>query len=78
MNNLFVDLLDKGVVIFLDNILIYSMTAEQHCKLLEKVLTHLFKHIAASILLKAEKVQFTHKTTTYKIGDNLILKTIKI
>ena len=34
MNNLFVDLLDKGVVVFLDDILIYSDTLERHLALL--------------------------------------------
>ena len=29
MNNLFVDILDKGVVAFLDDILIYSTIAEE-------------------------------------------------
>ena len=30
MNNLFVDMLDKEVVIFLDDMLIYSTTAEEN------------------------------------------------
>ena len=38
MNNLFEDMLDEGVVVFLDDILIYSTTSEGHFKLLEKVL----------------------------------------
>ena len=29
-NNLFADLLDKGVVVFLDDILIYSNSLEEH------------------------------------------------
>ena len=29
MNNLFLDMLDKGVVVFLDDILIYSTIAEE-------------------------------------------------
>ena len=37
MNNLFVYLLDKRVVVFLYNILIYSMMVEEHFKLLENV-----------------------------------------
>ena len=44
MNNLFVDLLDNGVVIFLDNMLIYNTIIEEHFKLLEKVFTCLHKH----------------------------------
>ena len=41
MNNLFADLLDKGVIVFLDDILIYSSTLEEHNRLLELVLSRL-------------------------------------
>ena len=34
MNNLFADLVDKGVVVFLDDILIYSNSVEEHNRLL--------------------------------------------
>ena len=37
MNNLLVDMLDKGVIVYLDDMLIYSTTAEQHSELLEGV-----------------------------------------
>ena len=37
MNNLFEDMLDQGVVVFLDDMLIYSTTLEGCFKLLEKV-----------------------------------------
>ena len=36
MNNLFIDMLDKGVVVFLDDVLIYSTIVEEHFELLEK------------------------------------------
>ena len=36
--NLFEDMLDQGVVVFLDDMLIYSTTLEGHFKLLEKCL----------------------------------------
>ena len=45
MNNLFVDLLDKGVVVFLDDVLIYSTAIEEQIEVLEKVFTCLCKHI---------------------------------
>lgn len=38
MNNLFSKLLDKGVVVFLDDILIYSTTLNQHIDLVTEVL----------------------------------------
>ena len=42
MNNLFVDMLDKGVVVLLNNVLIYSTMAKEYFKLLERVFAHLY------------------------------------
>ena len=44
VNNLFVDLLDNRVLIFLDDMLIHSIMEEQNFKLLEKVFAHLHKY----------------------------------
>ena len=44
MHKVFRDLLDRGVVIFLDDILIYSKTAEEHETLLREVFTRLRQH----------------------------------
>ena len=44
MNNLFADILDERVVIFLDDILTYSNKVEEHFELLKKVLTYLHKY----------------------------------
>ena len=41
MNNLFSDLLDRGVNAFMDDILIYSSTIEDHELLLKAVFTRL-------------------------------------
>ena len=37
MNTIFFDLLDKGVLVYLDNILVYSKTVEEHVALLDHV-----------------------------------------
>ena len=37
MNNLFADLLDQGVVAFMDDVLIYSSSIEEHTRLLKAV-----------------------------------------
>ena len=37
MNNVFFKLLDKGVLIYLDDILIYSKSKEEHIALLKEV-----------------------------------------
>ena len=62
MNNLFMDMLDRGVVIFSDNMLIYSTVVEEHSELLEKGV-HTFAKV--QILLQAEKVQLLSRTTTF-------------
>ena len=41
MNNLFTDLLDRGLVTFMNNILIYSSTIEEHELLLKAVFSRL-------------------------------------
>ena len=41
MNTLFADMLNKGVLVYLDDILIYSKTEEEHLALLERVLQRL-------------------------------------
>ena len=62
MNNLLVNILFKIVVVFLDNLLIYSTIAEEYFKLLEKVFTHLYKH---EFYCKLKKHSFLQKTTTF-------------
>ena len=37
MNNIFFELLDKGVLVYLDDILVYSKTIEEHVRLLDQV-----------------------------------------
>ena len=44
MNNLLMDLLDNGVLVFLDDMLLYSIIVEEHFKLLEKVFACLCKY----------------------------------
>jgi hypothetical protein len=52
MHRVFFDLLDKGVVIYLDDILIYSKSVDEHNDLLQKV----FKLLAQfKLYVKAEK-----------------------
>ena len=60
INNPFTDLLDKRVVVFLENILINSMILEEHFELLDKVFTHLNNH---AFYYKLKKCSFLHKTT---------------
>ena len=44
MNDVFFELLDLGVLVYLDDVLIYSQTVGEHKTLLRKVFTLLQKH----------------------------------
>ncbi|HEY4964471.1 MAG TPA: reverse transcriptase family protein, partial [Candidatus Saccharimonadales bacterium] len=55
MNDIFHDLLDNGIVVFIDDILIYSRTLEEHEQLLKEVFRRLRKH---HLYAKAAKCEF--------------------
>ena len=52
MNRVFWDLLDRGVLVYLDDILIYSRTEEEHRQLLMEVFDRLRKF---KLFIKASK-----------------------
>jgi hypothetical protein len=54
MNSVFMDYLDKFVVVFIDDILIYSWTKEEHVDHLRKVLQRLREHQLYAKLSKCE------------------------
>lgn len=62
MNRVFFELLDKGVLIYLDDILVYSKTVEEHKVLLKQVFELLNKyklHVKAKkCALYLESVEF--------------------
>lgn len=62
MNTIFADLLDNGVVIYLDDILIYSKTRQEHVSLVQQILSRLranglFGNIEKTLWFK-EEVEF--------------------
>ena len=62
MNCLFEDLLDLGIVAFLENILIYSTIAKQHLSLLSKVILRLQKYL---LYCKLKKIPFLQPTMLF-------------
>ena len=58
MSNIFSNLLDVCVVIYLDDILIYSNNMSEHHQYIKKVLKHLHK---AGLYTKVEKYKFHSK-----------------
>ena len=62
MNNLFMNMLDKEVVVFLDDILIYSNKVEEHFKLLDRIFIFLYKYI---FYCKLRKFNVFQSITTF-------------
>jgi len=62
MNDIFSDLLDVCVMIYLDDILIYSNNMSKHYWHVKEVLKHLHK---AGLYAKAEKCEFYSKSVEY-------------
>lgn len=60
MNNIFRDMLDKWVIVYIDNILIYSNSMEEHIQQVRLVLQRLLQY---QLYAKAEKCEF-HQTST--------------
>ena len=62
MNNIFSDLLDICVMIYLDNILIYSNNMSKHHQHVKEVLKHLCK---TGLYTRAEKYKFHSELVEY-------------
>ena len=62
INRLFLDLLDQGVVIFLDDILMYSEDVTDHFRLLAMVLARLRKY---EYFCKLKKCSFLKQKTSF-------------
>ena len=62
MNNIFSNLLNVCVVIYLDDILIYSNNMSEHHQHVKEVLRHLHK---AGLYAKAEKCEFHSELVEY-------------
>ena len=62
MNNLFSDMLDSGVAVFLDDILMYSGMVDKHFTLLEQVLVCLHQYM---FYCKLKKCSFLHNSTIF-------------
>ena len=68
MNNLFSNIFNFGTTVFLDDILIYSHTVEEHFTLLEKVLVYLCQY---TFYYKLKKFSFLCNSTIF-LGFDII------
>ncbi len=64
MNDIFHDMLDRWVIVYIDDILIYSDSQEEHIRHVRSVLKRLLQH---QLYVKAEKCEF-HQTNTSFLG----------
>ena len=62
LNTIFADLLDVFVIIYLDDVLIFSLNKEDHVKHVSKVLCRLWKH---NLFAKSEKCVFHMDSIEY-------------
>ena len=62
------------MIVFLDDMLIYSTTVEEHFKLLKKVFAHLYKY---EFYYKLKKCSFLWWTKTF-LGFDIMLEGLQI
>ncbi|KAK3574553.1 hypothetical protein QTP86_009553 [Hemibagrus guttatus] len=62
INEVFRDLLGKGVIAYIDDILVYSTSMEEHVRQVWEVLTRLQQH---HLYVKLEKCEFHRSTVTF-------------
>ena len=74
MNNLFPNMLDSIMAVFLDDILIYSCMVKEHFMLLMKTLVHLSQYM---LYCKLKKYSFLCNSTTF-LGFDVIPRGMQI
>ncbi|KAK3505660.1 hypothetical protein QTP70_004557, partial [Hemibagrus guttatus] len=76
INEVFRDLLGKGVIAYIDDILVYSTSMEEHVRQVREVLTRLQRH---HLYVKLEKCEFHRSTVTFlsrnTLFDDILLST---
>jgi hypothetical protein len=73
INKIFKDMIDLGVVAYIDDILIYSQTKEEHERLIKEVLSRLQKWDLAASIDKCEFHKSGIQLLDYMISDTGII-----
>jgi len=74
MNNCFRDMLDECVVVFLDDILIYSKSYDEHVEHIRKVLQRLRQH---QFYAKLKKCEFFKRSVTF-LGHDISEEGVRV
>ena len=74
MNSLFLDMLDSGVAVFLDDILMYLGMVDEYFTLLEQVLVHLWQYM---FYCKLKKCSFLCNSITF-LGFDVMTEGMRI
>ncbi|KAL8275150.1 hypothetical protein Esti_000900 [Eimeria stiedai] len=72
MNSVFFDMLGQGVLIYMDDVLVYAATFEEHLRLLDSVLARLLQH---KMYLKLAKCEFAAQSIEYlgyRVGADVL------
>jgi hypothetical protein len=54
INEIFKNMIDRGIITYIDDILIYSQTKEEHERLIKEILSHLQTWVLAASIDKCE------------------------
>jgi len=74
IQNIFIDLLDISVVIYFDDIFIFSKNLEDHQQVMREVLQHLQKH---GLYVKESKCEF-HRSFVEFLGMIVLARGLKM
>ena len=74
VDEIFRDLHGQGVVVYIDDILIYSATCAEHVSLVCKVLGHLLEH---DLYVKAEKCLFFQQSVSF-LGHRISMSGVEV
>ncbi|KAL8451783.1 hypothetical protein Emed_001774 [Eimeria media] len=68
MNSIFFDMLGQGVLIYMDDVLVYAATFDEHLRLLDRVLARLLQHKMYPNLTKCKFAAHSTEYLGYRVG----------
>ncbi|KAL8269253.1 hypothetical protein Esti_006822 [Eimeria stiedai] len=68
MNSIFFDMLGRGVLVYMDDVLVYTAAFEEHLRLLDSVLARLLEHKMYPKLVKCKFAAQSIEYLGYRVG----------